>query len=120
MARSKSTMTLAETFRQLAQPTTDGTFTASPLPNSPSHKVGKDHTGAPCLLLTVQDHMLRPAPIQLEHLSIEHNTRCTIRVDQAQGNELKRWPFRPWSEKEKPSVFWTKPAEPTAICAAPR
>jgi hypothetical protein len=73
---------LAETFRRLAQPTSDRTLTAAPLASSPSHKIAKDHTGAPCLLLTVKEQQRRTAPIQLEHLSIEHNTRCTIQVDQ--------------------------------------
>lgn len=71
---------LIRTFARLSAPTDQGdlTFVALPLAAHRDHLLGKDGDSAPCLLFSVQDTTPRPAPIRLEHLSVEHHARCTI------------------------------------------
>ena len=77
--------TLAKLFERLTPPLDNGdlTFVAAPLPEQQHHLLGKDSAAAPCLLFSVQETTSRPAPIRLEHLSVEHNARCTIHTSGA-------------------------------------
>jgi len=72
--------TLTDLFERLSPPPDTGqlTFSAVPIPRHEQHRLAKDVEGAPCLLLCVQDVAPRPAPIRLEHLSVEHNAHCTV------------------------------------------
>jgi hypothetical protein len=73
-------------FERLTPPPDNGqlTFSAVPLPRQEYHKLAKDAAGAPCLLLCVRDTAPRPAPIRLEHLSVEHNAHCTIHTTEGE------------------------------------
>jgi hypothetical protein len=77
-------LNLTEIFEVLQPP--EGTplsgvrFRAVPIPGNEQHRLGKDVKGAPALLLSVtaSPDEKRPAPIALEHLSVQHDVRCEI------------------------------------------
>jgi len=75
--------TLPNLFARLSPPAdkADLSFAAFPLPGHHDHLLGKDGSAAPCLLFSVQEMTLRPAPIRLEHLSVDHNAHCTIHTN---------------------------------------
>lgn len=75
--------TLLNLFARMSPPADKGemTFSARALPEHQQHLLGKDGSAAPSLLFRVQETSPRPAPIRLEHLSVEHNAHCTIHSD---------------------------------------
>lgn len=60
-------------------------FSASPIPGYEQHRIGADHKGNPALLIAVHEAPERVwmPPIELEHLSVQHDVIC--RVLQANG-----------------------------------
>lgn len=55
-------------------------FAAQPIPGYESHRLGRDAQGAPSLLIAVAENTERPrpAPIVLEHLTVQSDVRCRI------------------------------------------
>lgn len=54
------------------------TYSAAPLPSTPSIRVGKNEAGnAAFLVVTQPDSPMRP-PITLQHLTIQHRVRCSL------------------------------------------
>lgn len=55
-------------------------FSAIPVPDYEQHRLGKDSSGAPSLLLVAADSRFegRLAPISLEHLAVQHDVTCRI------------------------------------------
>lgn len=55
-------------------------FAAHRLMGYPNHHVGKDASGSPALLVAVRPDALhmRPAPIVLEHLMVQHDVECQL------------------------------------------
>ena len=61
----------------LAQPSGDN-FSAIPIPGFETHRLAKDVSGAPCLLLRQPAGATRPAPIRLQNLLVAYDVPCTI------------------------------------------
>jgi hypothetical protein len=61
-------------------------FTTQAIPNFEQHRIGKDSSGFPCLLISVKadNPAARPDPIILENLTVQHDLRCRVR--QSDGN----------------------------------
>jgi hypothetical protein len=59
---------------------TGAAYTVHPIRGHPAHYVAKNASGAPTLLLTVssQPDLPRPAPIELEHLMVQHDVECRV------------------------------------------
>lgn len=55
-------------------------FATLPISDHEFHRVGKDAQGAPLLLIAVADTAgrARPAPIVLEHLTVQHDMPCRV------------------------------------------
>lgn len=55
-------------------------FAAHQLMGYPNHHVGKDDSGRPALLIAVKPDVshARPAPIVLEHLTVQHDVECRL------------------------------------------
>ncbi len=55
-------------------------FSAHPVPEHEQHRIAKDTLGAPSLLVAIADLSgdVRPNPILLENLSVQHDVRCHI------------------------------------------
>ena len=55
-------------------------LTALPIPGFERHRLGKDLQGSPVLLLSTVEAIgqFRPAPIELEHLVVQHDIECRI------------------------------------------
>ena len=55
-------------------------FAAHQLIGYPNHHVGKDESGNPALLVAVRPDVshTRPAPIVLEHLTVQHDVECRL------------------------------------------
>lgn len=53
---------------------------ACPIPSFESHRLARDVQGSPLILLAVPTVRVRtrPVPIKLEHLSVQHDTKCRI------------------------------------------
>lgn len=74
---------LVEMFRELPLPDEDpdeGTLAGIGLPSQPSHKLAKARDGTAALLFHVPDagRGRRPPPIVLEHVSLQHDVRCSV------------------------------------------
>lgn len=55
-------------------------FSAHPIPSYEPHRLGKDELGAPSLLISVAERasQSQPAPIVLQHLTVQHDVDCRI------------------------------------------
>ena len=53
-------------------------FTAAPIDDYPRHRVAKDSSGRPCLLVSVSAGSTPGPPIVLEHVSLQHDVECRI------------------------------------------
>jgi hypothetical protein len=75
-------MDLLPIFRALTRPSSElgaTTFHVAPISGFTSHRLGKDGTGAPALLVGVKDSDTRATgPVVLQHLSVLHGVRCRI------------------------------------------
>ena len=85
---------LAELFSSLVAPSSDdgNPFSAVPIPDSPSHRVGKDGSGYPCLLIRVENAPTagRLPSLQLERLAVHHDVRCRIADTDTQVTTIER------------------------------
>jgi hypothetical protein len=73
---------LLQVFQSLVIPMPAATgqeLAAVPIPGSESHKLAKDASGSPCLLIRQRAQTSRPAPIRLEHLFISFDVPCRVR-----------------------------------------
>ena len=75
----------AEVFESLPtpQPERPGAtvFSARPVGTADTHRIAKQSTGAPALLISVSSStggVSRPAPIELENLQVQHDLDCAI------------------------------------------
>lgn len=75
-------MDLVDLFRGLARPSIElgpSTFQVAPIPQFPTHRLGKDGVGAPVLLLSARTDSSRVGPpIALQHVSVQHRVRCRL------------------------------------------
>lgn len=72
---------LLQLFQSLVMPmpATSGTdLSAVPIPGAETHRLAKDASGAPCLLIRQPAQSTRPAPIRLENLLVSFSVPCTI------------------------------------------
>jgi len=53
-------------------------LSAVPIPDSQTHRLAKDSSGSPCLLLRQPIGATRPAPIRLQNLFVSYDVPCTI------------------------------------------
>ena len=55
-------------------------FSAHVIPGYEPHRLGKDESGAPSLLISVSEQVpqAQPAPIVLQNLAVQHNVDCRI------------------------------------------
>jgi hypothetical protein len=65
-------------------PTQEGgevVYSALPIPGFERHRLARSIDGEPALLLAArgQDEIVRPLPIQLEHVSVQHQVICNVR-----------------------------------------
>jgi putative PD-(D/E)XK family protein DUF4420 len=77
---------LVQVFESLVMPmpaVTGNELAAAPIPGADTHRVAKDASGAPCLLIRQRAQTSRQAPIRLENLSASFDVPCTVR--QADG-----------------------------------
>lgn len=53
---------------------------AVPIPGFPSHRLGRQPSGAPAVLLKASGGGTdqRPNPVRLEHVTIQHDVRCRL------------------------------------------
>ena len=75
---------LAKIFKSLKTPQIglgeERFFSAITLDGYEPHRLGKDSSGNPIILLSVEDtdRRIKPASIKLKHLSVQHNVNCRI------------------------------------------
>ncbi len=74
---------LVDVFRELTAPPIDASvlrFVALPIPDFEQHHIGKDAHGAPALLVATETSPEHgwPAPIVLEHLTVQHDIECRV------------------------------------------
>lgn len=71
---------LQQVFESLLMPpaTTGHELAAAPIPGAESHRIAKDVSGCPCVLIRQPAQTSRPAPIRLENLSISFDVRCRV------------------------------------------
>jgi hypothetical protein len=73
---------LERIFNTLEAPTrvsNGASYSAYPIPNIESHRLAKGTDGAPSLLVSVTDSgQVRPVPVVLEHLRVQHDVDCVI------------------------------------------
>jgi hypothetical protein len=75
---------LIDLYKQLKQPTDSSSesgvrFSACPIPGYENHRLAKDASNYPCLLISTQDSVRnRPAPVKLEHLQVLYDIDCRI------------------------------------------
>src|SRR5262245_36042121 len=73
---------LEQVFQSLVMPMAEPSgheFAAVAIPGADSHRIAKDASGSPCVLIRQRPHSSRPAPIRLENLSISFDVPCDIR-----------------------------------------
>jgi hypothetical protein len=75
---------LINLFNELTRPSnvpeSISRFSARSVPGYERHRIAKDHSGGPVLLIA-SPHQAKPTaaiPVQLEHLTVIQNTECTI------------------------------------------
>lgn len=71
---------LYQLFQSLVLPLqrpTGNSLSAVAIPESPNHRLAKDSTGAPCLLLT-QTVSTPSAGLRLQNLSVSYGVQCTV------------------------------------------
>lgn len=77
-------LNLVSSFEALRPPSagagTASRFSAVPIPGYEQHRLAKDPQGAPSLLVAVAEGMgyAWPAPIVLEHLTVQHDVECRV------------------------------------------
>jgi hypothetical protein len=72
---------LLQMFQALVAPMPSGSgrgLSAVPIPGAETHRLAKDASGAPCLLIRHHPHNSPSAPIRLEHLLVSFGVPCTI------------------------------------------
>ena len=55
-------------------------LSAVPIPSAPTHRLGKDENGFPCLLIRQTPQTARSAQIRLENLRVSFDVPCTIKL----------------------------------------
>ena len=73
---------LAELFATLVAPLRSATgndLAAVPIPGADTHRLAKDASGLPCLLIRQTRQPVRSAPIRLENLRVSFDVPCTVR-----------------------------------------
>ena len=73
---------LTRLFASLLAPmpaTSGNDLSAVPFPSAPTHRLGKDANGSPCLLIRQTAQAARSAPIRLENLFVSFDVPCTVR-----------------------------------------
>ena len=76
-----SALDLLQLFESLVMPmpaTAGSDLSAVPIPGSGTHRLAKDASGSPCLLIRQSEQDRRPVPIRLENLQISFAVPCTI------------------------------------------
>lgn len=84
------TLELATLFRSIPRPPVGSTdmFGVASIPSFDGHRLGKDSHGAPALLVRVSDRSATtPAPLALEHLSVQHDLRCVVAREDGHSQE---------------------------------
>jgi hypothetical protein len=75
-------MQLLNLYRNLSRPNTElgsSTFQVVPIPGFERHRIGKDGTGAPALLIHIGDEGGQvPGPVALHHVTVQHRLRCSL------------------------------------------
>ena len=72
---------LASLYESLVLPLglpTGTNLSAVPIPDSETHRLAKDSSGSPCLLLRQPRGATRPTPIRLQNLFVSYDVPCTI------------------------------------------
>jgi putative PD-(D/E)XK family protein DUF4420 len=84
---------LVELFGSLVMPmpaVTGSDLAAIPIPGADTHRLAKDASGSPCLLIRQPPRTARSAPIRLENLLVSFEVPCAIT---APGGKLERDTF---------------------------
>lgn len=79
---------LVQVFQSLVMPMPAAAgeeFAAVPIPGADTHRLAKDASGSPCLLIRQRPQPARQAPIRLENLFVSFDVPCRVR--QATGTE---------------------------------
>jgi hypothetical protein len=66
------------------------TFSALPIPGFEPHRLGRDVSGEPALLVaasTTSAYRSRPPSIQLEHIAVQHEVSCRVTSPEGQTQE---------------------------------
>jgi hypothetical protein len=75
-------MDLVTLFRSLSRPNVEAGTTAfcvAPIPGFEVHRIGKDSSGAPALLVNIAGRGGHLAgPVVLQHIAVQHGVRCRI------------------------------------------
>ncbi len=83
---------LTDIFQSLGSTTTvhnANQFSALPIPEYEQHRLAKDYQGRPILLISVVDDpgQKQPAPIVLEHLTVLHDQKCRVSLQNGSTEE---------------------------------
>lgn len=73
---------LLRLFQSLVMPMPAATgqeLAAVPIPGAESHRLAKDASGSPCLLIRQRSQRSTAAPIRLENLLVSFDVRCSVR-----------------------------------------
>jgi len=85
-------MQLLNLFRELTRPNVElgeSTFQVAQIRGYPAHRLGKDGSGAPALLVRVRDDDAAQAvaPIALQHVTVQHRVRCRLLSGEVSSEE---------------------------------
>lgn len=73
---------LVQVFQSLVMPMPAATgqeLAAVPIPGAERHRLAKDASGSPCVLIRQREQTSRPAPIRLENLLVSFDVPCRVR-----------------------------------------
>lgn len=90
MTAGQLTMLLKEISVPDAETSGGLTFSALPIPGFEPHRLARNATGDPALLIAADattDYGSRPPPIQLEHISVQHEVTCRVRNPTGESQE---------------------------------
>lgn len=79
--RQSASTSLTDLFESLVLPLerpAARSLSAVPIPGSESHRLGKDTSGAPCLLLNQPPSADRNAPTRLQNLTVTYCAPCAV------------------------------------------
>lgn len=81
---------LLQLYQSLVMPMPAATgheLAAVPIPGAQSHRLAKDSSGSPCVLIRQRAQTSRPAPIRLEHLLVSFDVPCRVRYPGGQHEQ---------------------------------